>query len=337
MLSWNGYRDHVEPGTFDRSHELLSLEYQVFAEIVGGQPPVESLAGLTEPGSFTTQDLRRFISEARKLRRRRKSPPGAPNDPSADDHPTVPYNPMVAYEAVPGHQVTHQPVVSSQPVQPGAPKSSPTAAPREPGTPNRRESAAGGSQDRVENLLNLCANQLATQGYPGLAESLAVLDRQIADPEFQRHERRRRYWDIITKNRLLVAHRFAFLTFPDLYYIFLRAAFGQRPLNYEDYCAIEESLESAPHMDLMEAIKRIGVTDIHTKAIVYQGIGAETLMEEFRNGKSDLRDLIDSVATVELKRIHLRLIADIIIRALNDTRMMRKRKISSQICVIMAT
>ena len=79
-------------------------------------------------------------------------------------------------------------------------------------------------------------------------------------------------------------------------------------------------------MDLMEAIKRIGVTDIHTKAIVYQGIGAETLMEEFRNGKSDLRDLIDSVATVELKRIHLRLIADIIIRALNDTRMMRKKK-----------
>ena len=113
---------------------------------MGGQPPVESLAGLTEPGSFTTQDLRRSISEARKLRRRRKSPPVVPNDPSADDHPTVPYNPMVAYEAVPGHQVTHQPVVSSQPVQPGAPKSSPTAAPREPGTPNRRESAAGGSQ-----------------------------------------------------------------------------------------------------------------------------------------------------------------------------------------------
>ena len=24
VLSWNGYRDHEQPGTFDRSHELLS-------------------------------------------------------------------------------------------------------------------------------------------------------------------------------------------------------------------------------------------------------------------------------------------------------------------------
>jgi hypothetical protein len=299
VVSWLENPKYEQVGHFRSGHRGLAARYVTWLKS-WEQPPIAQLAELTEQRTFTgRQDIEHMLDQVEKLPRphRRSAPPTANTwnaDLWAPDRSADAPQPQMPWD--------WQPPVSQD---------------RDwPDSSSRDTIALSDLPDRIEYFLNCCARQLEVPHHAGLAESLQELNNLLDRPEFQNPERRRRYWQIIIDRGLLRWH-FASSELP-LCETLLRTAFGRRPVTYEVYCQIEDSLGTPPHPALVETIDRLGASAAYLQVIIYHSLGDNVVMDRLRTGRLDVGDLIREAATEELKSQHFRIVCGAITRALDD-------------------
>jgi len=270
------------------------------------QPPVAGLAKLNQQVSFSAQDpgFEQVLNRAIRLPRRSnlralpapkrsavklKIPDPTPDPPVSDRHGDVPE-----------FHESHGPSWSNQPLL-------------DRPSQDRQEADR---QDTVEGLLISCAQLLEKPDHNGLADVLAAISNKLDNPDVQRADRRRRYWQIMIDQGLLRLHVIGFEM--PLYPTLLRLAFGQRPISYEVFCQIEDMLGGPPHQPLADALELMEVSGILMQVILHEILNDSTIMNQLRAGELDVRQLIEAVVNEELRSHHSRIIFEIIIRALDD-------------------
>jgi hypothetical protein len=297
VVSWKGKQEHEQMGYVAPGNRRPASAYAAWLKSWDGLP-LAHMAAMTEPLTFSSLDVERVVAWSKKVPRRgRLALTGRRKDPPEAAEPT-----------------RHK---SSVPKE-----SERDEAPRE--TMRELPAAAADNRDMVEDLLNSLADALGMPEPVTLTTGIAALKDRLDDPEFQRPERRRRYWDIASKRGMLRTHS-QFLE-EDFYETVLRVVFGARPISYEAYCSIEDSLGSLPHIALVEAICRIGVDQIHMQVIIHDRLGDNTILDGFHTGRLDIRDLINAAATEELRSEHLRVVCDVLVRVLSDPDMEPRRR-----------
>jgi hypothetical protein len=148
---------------------------------------------------------------------------------------------------------------------------------------------AAAEADPNEQVLRECADHVAALNATGLRSSIRWLENQ-AKTAVIGEGRRAAYRKLIARYRLLDPHPALKKQEGELYAALVALAFG-RPLGYEGYCRVEQSLGAEPgarpHTALLAVIERGGFADLTTAALVLDHLGQARLHKWLRSGRVD--------------------------------------------------
>ncbi|HEY0937468.1 MAG TPA: hypothetical protein VGD91_27480, partial [Trebonia sp.] len=164
-----------------------------------------------------------------------------------------------------------------------------------------------------EKALRDCADSIEAGHGTALRSSVRWLESQARTAALD-DRRRKRYRALITRYQLLAPHPELKKQEGELYAALLALAF-ERPLGYPAYCEVEKCLGGEPgarlHPALLQAVRRGGLADQLTTAIVLDHLDPDQLKRWLRSGRVDVAQLISLLGGTWVYPEHAQIVGDV--------------------------